>query len=63
MTLLEIQYLLHLSDIVCAYQLDVSENFVDHQGELLVKNGSLVDLQRGLQLGQISTNLVKLAST
>jgi hypothetical protein len=45
MTLLEIQYLLHLSDIVCAYQLDVSENFVDHQGELLVKIGSLVDLQ------------------
>jgi hypothetical protein len=48
---LEIQYLLQLRDIVCAYHLDVSENLVDHHGELLVQNGTLVDLQQGLQLG------------
>jgi hypothetical protein len=44
MTLLEIQYLLHFCDIVCACQFDVSANLVDHQGELLVQNGTLVDL-------------------
>jgi hypothetical protein len=48
---LEIQYLLHLWDIVCACQLDVIANLVDHQGQLLVQNGTLVDLQWGLQLG------------
>jgi hypothetical protein len=36
---------------MCAYQLDVSATLVDHQGELLVQNGTLVDLQWGLQLG------------
>jgi hypothetical protein len=29
---------------VCACQLDVSANVVDHQGELLVQNGARVDL-------------------
>jgi hypothetical protein len=47
MTLLEIQYFLQLWDIVCAYHLDVSANLVDHHGELLVQNGTLVNLQRG----------------
>jgi hypothetical protein len=42
---LEIQYLLHLSDNVCACQRDVSSNPVHHQGELLVRNGVLVELQ------------------
>jgi hypothetical protein len=45
MALLEIQYLLHLCDIVCACKLFVSENLIDHHGELLVQNGTLVDLQ------------------
>jgi hypothetical protein len=30
---------------VCASHLDVSANLVDHHGELLVQNGTLVDLQ------------------
>jgi hypothetical protein len=30
MTLLEIQYLLHLWDIVCAYQQDISSNLVHY---------------------------------
>jgi hypothetical protein len=30
---------------VCACQLYVSANLVDYQGELLVQNGTLVDLQ------------------
>jgi hypothetical protein len=30
---------------VCACHLDVSANLVDHQDELLVQNGTLVDLQ------------------
>jgi hypothetical protein len=30
---------------VCSYQLDVSANLVDHHGEHLVQNGTLVDLQ------------------
>jgi hypothetical protein len=30
---------------VCACQLDISENLVDHHGELLVQNGALLDLQ------------------
>jgi hypothetical protein len=30
---------------VCACQLDVSANLVDRHGELLVQNGTLVDLQ------------------
>jgi hypothetical protein len=51
MTLLEIQYLIHLWDIICAYQRDVSSNLVHHQGELLIQNEVLVELQRGLQLG------------
>jgi hypothetical protein len=51
MTLLKIQYLLQLRDIVCACHLDVSENLVDQHGELLVQNGTLVDLHQGLQLG------------
>jgi hypothetical protein len=51
MILLEIQYLHQFWDIVCAYQLNVISNLVDHHGEFLVKNGTLVDLQRGLQLG------------
>jgi hypothetical protein len=33
---LEIQYLLHLRDIVCACRHDVSSNLVHHHGELLV---------------------------
>jgi hypothetical protein len=45
MTNLEIQYLFHLLDIVCAYQHDVSSNFVHHHGELLVQNVVLVELQ------------------
>jgi hypothetical protein len=61
MTLLEIQYLLHLWNIVYACHHDVRSNFVHHQGELLVQNGVLVELQWGLQLGQLSTNLVKQA--
>jgi hypothetical protein len=51
MTLLEIQYLIHLSDIICACQRDVTSTFVHHHGELLVQDRVLVDLQRGLQLG------------
>jgi hypothetical protein len=51
MGLLEIQYLLQPSDIMCACQLDLSANIVDHPGELLVQNGALVDSQWGLQLG------------
>jgi hypothetical protein len=30
---------------VCACQLDVIADLVDHHGELLVQNGALVDLQ------------------
>jgi hypothetical protein len=45
MTLLKIQYLLHLCDIVCACQRDVSSNLVPHHGELLVQNGVLVELE------------------
>jgi hypothetical protein len=45
LALLEIQYLLQLIDIVCAYHLDISSNLVDHHGELLIQNGALVDLQ------------------
>jgi hypothetical protein len=42
MTLLESQYLLPLWDIVCVCQQNVSSNLVDHHGELLVQNGTLV---------------------
>jgi hypothetical protein len=45
MTLLEIQYLLQLCNIVCACHLDVSVNLVDHHVELQIQNGALVDLQ------------------
>jgi hypothetical protein len=45
MTLWEIKYLFHLQDIVCECQIYVSANLVDHQGELLVQNRTLVDLQ------------------
>ncbi len=51
LALLEIQYLLHLWYIVCACQRDIISNLVHHHGELLVQNGTLVDLQWGLQLG------------
>jgi hypothetical protein len=30
---------------VCACQLDVSTNLIDHNGELLVQNIALLDLQ------------------
>jgi hypothetical protein len=30
---------------VCACKLDISANLVDHNGELLVQNGALLDLQ------------------
>jgi hypothetical protein len=45
MTLLEIQYLLHLLDIVCACQRDVSANLVNHHGGHLVQNEVMVKLQ------------------
>jgi hypothetical protein len=32
-------------DIVCACQLDDSTNVADHHGELLVENGTMVNLQ------------------
>jgi hypothetical protein len=30
---------------MCSCHLDVSANLIDHHGELLVQNGTLVDLQ------------------
>jgi hypothetical protein len=45
MTLLEIQYLLHLWDIICECQSDVRSTLVHILGELLVQNGVMVKLQ------------------
>jgi hypothetical protein len=48
---------------VCACQLGVSANLVDHHGELLTQIGALVELQWVLPGAKMSTNLVKPALT
>jgi hypothetical protein len=40
---------------VCACQVDVSANLIDHHGELLVQIGSLVDLEKEFQSAFMST--------
>jgi hypothetical protein len=53
---LEIQYVLQFWDIAYAFHLDIRTYIVDHQAELLVQIGALVDLEKELQSAYMSTN-------